>query len=63
MDMAMQRYEVPSVLGTTYIFTDNPPAGASLVQDYQSQPPVNKPSLEQPTDPNTSVASSNAPSV
>mgnify|MGYP003083786463 CR=1 FL=1 len=45
--MAMQRYEVPSVFGTTYIFTDNPPAGASLAQDYQSQPPVNKPSLEQ----------------
>lgn len=45
--MALQRYEVPSVMGTTYIFTDNPPAGASLVQDYQSKQPVNKPSLEQ----------------
>lgn len=47
--MALQRYEVPSVMGTTYIFTDNPPAGASLVKEYQSQPqqPINKPSLEQ----------------
>lgn len=45
--MELQRYEVPSVMGTTYIFKDNLPAGASLVQDYQSQPPVNKPSLEQ----------------
>lgn len=45
--MELQRYEVPSAMGTTYIFTDNPPAGASLVQDYQSQPPVDKPSLEQ----------------
>lgn len=47
--MELQRYEVPSPMGTTYIFTDNPPAGASLVKEYQSQPqqPINKPSLEQ----------------
>lgn len=45
--MELQRYEVPSVMGTTYIYTDNPPAGASLVQDNQAQPPVSKPSLEQ----------------
>lgn len=45
--MELQRYEVPSVFGTTYIFTDNPPAGASLVKEYQPQQPINKPSLEQ----------------
>lgn len=45
--MEPQRYEVPSVFGTTYVYTDNPPAGASLVQDYQAQQPVSKPSLEQ----------------
>lgn len=42
-----QQYAVPSKLGTTYIITDNPPAGATLVQDYQARYPVNKPSLEQ----------------
>lgn len=41
------QYAVPSELGTTYIVTDNPPVGGTLVQDYQSQQPVGKPSLEQ----------------
>lgn len=42
-----QQYAVPSELGTTYIVTDNPPVGGTLVQDYQSQQPVGKTSLEQ----------------
>ena len=42
-----QQYAVPSELGTTYIVTDNPPVGGTLVQDHQSQQPVGKPSLEQ----------------
>ena len=42
-----RQYAVQSELGTTYIVTDDPPAGAILVQDYQAQPPINKPSLEQ----------------
>lgn len=42
-----QQYAVPSELGTTYIITDNPPVGATLVQDYQAQQHVGKPSLEQ----------------
>ena len=41
-----QQYAVPSALGTTYVITDNPPAGAYLVQGDQAQS-VNKPSLEQ----------------
>ena len=41
-----QQYAFPSALGTTYVITDNPPAGAYLVQGDQSQS-INKPSLEQ----------------
>lgn len=41
-----QQYAVPSALGTTYVITDNPPAGAHLVQGEQYQS-INQPSLEQ----------------
>lgn len=42
-----QQYAVPSELGTTYIVTDNPPVGATLVQGGQSPSSNTKPSLEQ----------------
>jgi hypothetical protein len=42
-----QQYAVPSELGTTYIITDNPPVGATLVQGDQSPSSNTKPSLEQ----------------
>ena len=42
-----QQYAVPSGLGTTYIVTDNPPAGATLVQGDQSPSSNSQPSLEQ----------------
>ena len=42
-----QQYAVPSELGTTYIVTDNPPVGATLVQGDQSPSSNAQPSLEQ----------------
>ncbi len=42
-----QQYAVPSGLGTTYIVTDNPPTGATLVQGDQSPSSNSQPSLEQ----------------
>lgn len=42
-----QQYAVPSGLGTTYIVTDNPPAGATLVQEDQSPSSGSQPLLEQ----------------
>ena len=42
-----QQYAVPSELGTTYIVTDNPPVGATLVSGDQSPSSNTKPSLEQ----------------
>ena len=42
-----QQYAVPSKLGTSYIITDNPPVGATLVTGDQSPSSNAQPSLEQ----------------
>lgn len=42
-----QQYAVPSELGTLYMFTDNPPVGATLVSGDQSPSSSAQPSLEQ----------------